>query len=63
MLDLIKRWLFGVEVLTLYLNYFIVLINVNPGLKIYNFWKKQHFGKTICSNSPKPPFRYWEFRF
>ncbi len=25
-----------------------MLLNVNPDLKIYNFWKKQHFGKRIC---------------
>ncbi len=28
-----------------------MLLNVNQALKIYNFWKKQHFGKTICSKS------------
>jgi hypothetical protein len=52
-------WLFGVEVLTLY-NYFIVLINVKPDLKIYNFWKKQHFGKIICSKGYLPDFQKWE---
>ena len=26
-----------------------MLLNINQCLKIYNFWKKQHFGKIICS--------------
>ena len=54
-----NAWLFGVEVLTLY-NYFIVFLNVNLHLKIYNFWKKQHFGKIICCRGSYTTFPLWE---
>jgi excinuclease ABC subunit A len=37
-----------------------VLSNVNLHLKIYNFWKKQHFGKIICYTGSNPSFPLWE---
>jgi excinuclease ABC subunit A len=37
-----------------------VFLNVNLHLKIYNFWKKQHFGKIICYTGSNPSFPLWE---
>jgi len=42
--------------------FFSLVLNycTNQEIKIYNFWKKQHFGKIICFRVYTPSFHVWE---
>jgi hypothetical protein len=62
-LDLKKSaWFFCVEVISPIGDVFSIVLNycTNQEIKIYNFWKKQHFGKIICCRGSNAPFPVWE---
>jgi hypothetical protein len=56
-LDLKKSaWFFCVEVISPIGDVFSIVLNycTNQEIKIYNFWKKQHFGKVFVGKNSFP---------